>query len=91
MALIGETEKFITASAKRFRATEFREGKLSFSIEGVPGEMITVKVFADHEPVPIITSQLPGQTTTSDAVNHNGVYDIIILLNEDGCAALQLQ
>lgn len=53
MAVIGEPDKFITLSAKRFPQLELSGKTLTLEVEGVPGEEITLLFFAPAEPAPV--------------------------------------
>ena len=45
LALIGETDKFVTLADKRFTVIELLEDGVRVQIEGVPGEIVSVKAF----------------------------------------------
>jgi hypothetical protein len=46
MAVIGETGKFVTMSARRFPSVRLVNHGLLFEVEGVPGEIITISIYA---------------------------------------------
>ena len=48
MAVIGETGKFVTMSAKRFSSIRQENDRLYFEIEGVPGELVTIAIYAPN-------------------------------------------
>jgi hypothetical protein len=45
MAVIGEPDKFVTLSRKRFPLVEMENGTLNIGIEGVPGEQVKCAVY----------------------------------------------
>ncbi len=57
MAVIGETEKFITASKKRFSEISADKNSLVIKISGVPGERIKILVYSSGDPESITNKQ----------------------------------
>jgi hypothetical protein len=50
MAVIGEPDKFVTMSQKRFPAAHFADNRLTLEIEGVPDEPISVLLYTPTPP-----------------------------------------
>jgi hypothetical protein len=76
MALIGETEKFVTLSAKRFPSITLDGNALSLEVEGVPGEEVLISLYC---PTPLsevsggaITDLIPGLTTVRVEIPDSG-------------------
>jgi len=76
MALIGETEKFVTLSAKRFPDITLTGNDLSLEVEGVPGEEVLISLYC---PSPLsdvsggeIIDLIPGLTTVRVLIPDSG-------------------
>jgi len=83
MALIGETGKFITMSAKRFPSVKLIEGELVLSIEGVPGEKITLAVYTPGG-IKVAGASLEG------SAKGDGVKTISLALPESGSSEVRI-
>jgi len=51
IAVVGEIDKFVTMSAKRFPKVSVEAGTLKMEVHGVPGEEVRVLVFLAQDPV----------------------------------------
>jgi len=87
MAVIGETGKFITLSAKRFPQIKLESGWLSLEIEGVPHECVAFSIYSDHEPKQI----LPTDPIPSSGDPGTGIYQFTIVIPESGRASVKLK
>ena len=87
MAVIGETGKFITLSRKRFPEVKLENGILSLEIAGVPGEVVTVAVYSDHEPEQISKADL----VEAGGDSKNRIYRYTVLIPQSGRAAARLK
>ena len=45
LALLGETEKFVTVADKRFTDIAVQDDAIGVTLAGVPGEQVTVEAF----------------------------------------------
>jgi hypothetical protein len=87
MAVIGETGKFITLSSKRFPAVKVENGILALEIAGVPGERVTVAVYADHEPEQISKTDI----TEAGGDAKTKIYSYAVLLPASGKSVVKLK
>jgi len=84
MAVIGEADKFVTLSKKRFSSIEEGDGGLYMELEGVPGESVKVYVYAPQQP----EVKKGGQLVKTDYSNRQGLLMINLVMSDNGKAEL---
>ncbi len=82
MALIGETEKFVTLSAKRFPSITLSGNALSLDVEGVPREEVLISLYCQAPLSDVsggeIIDLIPGLTTVRVVIPDSGKTSIIL-------------
>jgi hypothetical protein len=86
MALVGEVGKFATMSGKRFNNAELDGSAISLALEGVPGEKVTVAVYAPREPK--VTAEPAAETRRCP---ESGLYLISVAMPENGAAGMRIE
>jgi hypothetical protein len=84
--VIGEPDKFITLSRKRFPVLRATEGGIMLAAEGVPGERVTVRLFCPAG-VPTVTGNVAVNTVP---LEESGLCDLVFTLPEGGRAQVEL-
>jgi hypothetical protein len=83
MAVIGETGKFITMSAKRFPEVRVVENGLVLKVQGVPGEQVGIAIYSPVEIKNISGASSSGKTGP-------GIVNFSVLIPDSGKAELKI-
>ncbi len=84
MAVIGETDKFVTMSSKRFPSSETQKETLELDVAGVPGEEVTVTVYVQDKIEEVRGGRVAGSSGP-------GLADILVELPPSGVVGLQIR
>jgi hypothetical protein len=87
MAVIGETDKFVTLSRKRFPRVAFENGALTIDIAGVPGEQVSLSVYVPCAPSKLSGCMIPGALSNVK----QGVMTVLVTIPESGRATVTLE
>jgi hypothetical protein len=76
MALIGESEKFVTLSKKRFPSIKLEEGALKMEVQGEVGEPVDILVYSDQalevDGAMVSKSSIPNVSKVSITIPDSG-------------------
>jgi hypothetical protein len=86
MAVIGETNKFVTMSAKRFPEVKLSDGVLSMTVAGVPGEKISVSIY-----FPALPRNISGASLEGKNPNLPGLITVSLVIPGSGMTELKIQ
>ena len=86
LAIIGETDKFITLSKKRFPSIREENGILKLEIEGVPGEEVKVAFSSPRPP-----RQVQGGELLQSGRPTSGIFTIIVKIPDSGRTSVEMQ
>ena len=87
IAVIGETGKFITMSAKRFPSVKLEKDSLVMRIEGVAGEKIGIALYSEKPLKEIVSKDLSADVPKLDP----GLINLNILIPESGKTELRIR
>lgn len=86
MAIIGETGKFVTMSAKRFPEVKLVDGLLSMTVEGVPGEKVEIGIY-----VPALPKQVSGADLERKNPEMPGIITVSAVIPGSGKTEIKIQ
>ncbi len=87
MAVIGETDKFVTLSAQRFPRIVYQNGVIVIDVAGVPGEEVKVSVYLPCPPHKVSGCMIPGAL---EGITE-GVMTTTVVIPDSGLATITME
>ncbi len=87
MAVIGEADKFVTLSKKRFARIEYEGGAVVMELEGVPGESVDVYVYSPAKPEEVTGHKI----VNTKYISAKNLQSTEVVISEAGTSVLKIK